>query len=66
MIQQSVQTPCPCYGKKQVKIFQEMVITVVISLVASLFVAITLVPALCGSILQINTRVQKPLKNKLN
>lgn len=27
MIQQSVQTPCPCYGKKQVKIFQEMVIT---------------------------------------
>lgn len=47
------------------QMFQEMVITVVISLVASLFVAVTLVPALCGSILQINTRVQKPLKNKL-
>lgn len=47
------------------QMFQEMVITVVISLVASLFVAITLVPALCGSILQINTRVQKPLKNKV-
>lgn len=47
------------------QMFQEMVITVVISLVASLFVAITLVPALCGSILQINTRTQKPLKNPL-
>lgn len=47
------------------QMFQEMVITVVISLVASLFVAVTLVPALCGSILQINTRIQKPLKNKL-
>ena len=47
------------------QMFQEMVITVVISLVASLFVAITLVPALCGSILQIDTRVQKPLKNKV-
>lgn len=46
------------------QMFQDMVITVVISLVASLFVAITLVPALCGSILQIDTRVQKPLKNK--
>ena len=44
------------------QMFNEAVITVVISLVASLFVAVTLVPALCGSILQINTRVQKPLK----
>ncbi|MCR4789704.1 MAG: efflux RND transporter permease subunit [Treponemataceae bacterium] len=45
------------------QMFEEMVITVVISLVASLFVAVTLVPALCGSITPINTRVQKPLKN---
>ena len=42
--------------------FQDLVITVCISLFASLFVAVTLVPALCGSILRINTRTQKPLK----
>lgn len=47
------------------QMFQEMVVTVVISLVASLFVAVTLVPALCGSILKIETRTQKPLKNKV-
>ena len=45
------------------QMFEEMVITVVISLIASLFVSVTLVPALCGSITPINTRVQKPLKN---
>ena len=45
--------------------FQDLVITVCISLISSLFVAVTLVPALCGSILRINTRTQKPLKNKL-
>ena len=44
--------------------FQDLVITVCISLFASLFVAVTLVPALCGSILKINTRTQKPLKIK--
>ena len=44
---------------------QDMVITVCISMVCSLFVAVTLVPALAGSILRINTRTQKPLKNKL-
>ena len=44
--------------------FQDLVITVCISLFASLFVAVTLVPALCGSILKINTRTQKPLKWK--
>lgn len=47
------------------QMFQEMVVTVVISLIASLFVAVTLVPALCGSILKIETRTQKPLKNKV-
>ncbi len=44
--------------------FQDLVITVCISLFASLFVAVTLVPALCGSILKINTRTQKPLRIK--
>ena len=44
--------------------FQDLVITVCISLFASLFVAVTLVPALCGSILKINTRTQKPLRWK--
>lgn len=44
--------------------FQDLVITVCISLFASLFVAVTLVPALCGSIMKINTRTQKPLKWK--
>ncbi len=45
--------------------FQDLVITVCISLFSSLFVAVTLVPALCGSILRINSRTQKPLKNRL-
>lgn len=44
---------------------QDMIMTVVISLAASLFVAVTLVPALCGSIMRLNTRTQKPLKNKV-
>jgi len=42
--------------------FQDLIWTVIISLLASMFVAFTLVPALCGSILKLNTRVQKPLK----
>ena len=46
-------------------LFQDLVITVCISLFSSLFVAVTLVPALCGSILKINTRTQKPLRNKV-
>jgi multidrug efflux pump subunit AcrB len=45
------------------QLFQELIITVIVSLVASLFVAVTLVPALAGSIMRINTRTQKPLKN---
>ena len=44
--------------------FQDLVLTVCISLACSLFVAITLVPALSGSILKLNTRVQKPLRFK--
>ncbi len=47
------------------QMFQDLVITVVISLVASLFVAVTLVPALCGSILRLDTRTQTPLKNSV-
>ncbi len=53
------QTQLEMFGE----MFRDMVITVCASLVASLVVAITLVPALCGSILQIHTRTQKPLKN---
>ena len=45
--------------------FQDLVITVCISLFSSLFVAVTLVPALCGSIMKINTRTQKPLRMKM-
>ena len=45
--------------------FQDLIITVCLSLSCSLFVAVTLVPALCGSILKLNTRTQKPLKNKV-
>jgi HAE1 family hydrophobic/amphiphilic exporter-1 len=45
--------------------FSDLIFTVVISLVVSLVVAVTLVPSLCGSVLKLNTRVQKPLKNRL-
>ena len=45
--------------------FQDLVITICASLASSLFVAVTLVPALCGSIMRIDTRTQKPLKSKL-
>lgn len=44
--------------------FQDMIITVCIAMISSLFVAVTLVPALSGSILRLNTRVQKPLRSK--
>jgi HAE1 family hydrophobic/amphiphilic exporter-1 len=46
------------------EMFEELVITVVISLICSLFVSITLVPSLCGGYLKLETRVQKPLKMK--
>lgn len=45
--------------------FQDLIVTVCISLLSSLFVAVTLVPALSGSILRINTRTQKPLRNRM-
>ena len=45
--------------------FQDLILTVCIAMLASLFVALTLVPSLCGSILRLNTRVQKPLKSRL-
>ena len=44
-------------------LFSDLIFTVVISLAVSLVVAITLVPCLSGSILKLNTRKQKPLKN---
>ncbi|MDR3146027.1 MAG: efflux RND transporter permease subunit [Treponema sp.] len=47
------------------QMFSDMVFTVVISLVCSLVVAVTLVPSLSGSILKLNTRKQKPLRNPL-
>ncbi|MDR2446626.1 MAG: efflux RND transporter permease subunit [Treponema sp.] len=46
------------------QLFSDLIFTVVISLICSLAVAITLVPALCGSILRLDTRVQKPLRFK--
>jgi HAE1 family hydrophobic/amphiphilic exporter-1 len=47
------------------QLFSDLIFTVVISLVCSLVVAVTLVPCLCGSVLKINTRRQKPLRNPL-
>ncbi|MCL2763461.1 MAG: efflux RND transporter permease subunit, partial [Treponema sp.] len=47
------------------QLFNDLIFTVVISLSTSLLVAITLVPSLCGSIIRLDTRVQKPLKNRL-
>ncbi|MDR3192784.1 MAG: efflux RND transporter permease subunit [Treponema sp.] len=44
------------------QLFSDLIFTVVISLICSLLVAISLVPSLCGSILKLNTRKQKPLK----
>jgi HAE1 family hydrophobic/amphiphilic exporter-1 len=45
--------------------FSDLIFTVVISLSVSLIVAITLVPSLSGSILKLNTRKQKPIKQPL-
>lgn len=44
------------------QMFREMIITVCVSLLVSLVVSVTLVPALCGSILKLDTRTQKPLR----
>ncbi|MCL2802222.1 MAG: efflux RND transporter permease subunit [Treponema sp.] len=46
-------------------LFSDLIFTVVISLSVSLIVAITLVPSLSGSILKLNTRKQKPIKQPL-
>lgn len=45
--------------------FQDLILTVCIALGASLFVALTLVPALAGSILRLDSRQQKPLRLKV-
>lgn len=42
--------------------FQDLIYTICISLICSLFVAVLLVPALFGSILKVDSRVQKPIK----
>ncbi|SIQ54717.1 Multidrug efflux pump subunit AcrB [Alkalispirochaeta americana] len=42
--------------------FTDLVFTVAISLVVSLVVAVSVVPALAGALLPLNTRVQKPLR----
>ncbi|MDR0441930.1 MAG: efflux RND transporter permease subunit, partial [Treponema sp.] len=49
--------------KEMGQLFNDLIFTVVISLVVSLLVAVTLVPSLSGSLLKLNTRKQKPLKN---
>ena len=43
------------------QLFNDLIFTVIISLICSLAVAVTLVPSLSGSILKLNTRVQKPI-----
>ena len=50
--------------KEMGQLFSDLIFTVVISLTSSLLVAITLVPSLCGSVLPLNTRIQKPLKSR--
>jgi HAE1 family hydrophobic/amphiphilic exporter-1 len=45
------------------QLFSDLIFTVVISLTCSLVVALTLVPSLCGSILKLDTRKQRPLRN---
>ncbi len=47
------------------QMFGDLVVTVVLSLSVSLFVAMTLVPAMSGSILKLHTRRQKPLRARL-
>jgi HAE1 family hydrophobic/amphiphilic exporter-1 len=49
--------------KEMGRMFNDLIFTVVISLVASLVVAVTLVPCLTGSVMKLDTRKQKPLKN---
>ncbi|MCL2609313.1 MAG: efflux RND transporter permease subunit, partial [Treponema sp.] len=48
--------------QEQGQLFNDLIFTVVISMSVSLIVAVTLVPSLCGSILRLDTRKQKPLR----
>jgi HAE1 family hydrophobic/amphiphilic exporter-1 len=43
--------------------FNDLIFTVIISLSCSLFVALTIVPALCGPIIKLDTRRQRPIRN---
>ena len=45
------------------QLFNDLIFTVIISLICSLAVAVTLVPSLSGSIMKLDTRLQKPIKN---
>ncbi len=47
------------------QMFEDLIFTVVLSLIISLITAITIVPALSSHYLKLNTRKQKPLKNKV-
>ena len=47
------------------QLFNDLVFTVCFSLSASLVVALTIVPVLCGPVMRLDTRVQKPLKNPI-
>lgn len=46
------------------QLFYEAIVTIVCSLVSSLFVAVTLVPALCGSILKLDRPDERPIRFK--
>lgn len=47
------------------QLFNDLIFTICFSLAASLVVAITIVPVLCGPVLRLDTRVQKPLKTPI-
>ncbi len=47
------------------QIFSDMIFTIVISLLASLLVAVFLIPVLAGRFLPLSTREEKPLRNPL-
>ncbi|MBN2510265.1 MAG: efflux RND transporter permease subunit [Spirochaetales bacterium] len=47
------------------QMFQDMIFTVVISLISSLVVALTVVPALASTYLKIDSRTQRPIRNPL-
>jgi HAE1 family hydrophobic/amphiphilic exporter-1 len=44
------------------QLFNDLVFTICFSLAASLLVALTLVPVLCGPVMRLDTRFQKPIK----